>query len=986
MHCRHVLASENINPLRLGSMLAFALAIGLSEAKWASAEPPKASSAPLPTAPADSPKKPSADPTPNQKADPKPVALPADHAERMARGLELFKTQVSDLLTTHCLKCHGGKKTEGEFDLSSREALLRGGSAGPAVVPFNSAESLLYKLVSHADEPGMPYETDTLPDAAISQFRDWIDSGAPYEKPLVAKGGAPKGRPIVTDEDRQFWSFLPLAKFAPPEVSNKAWCRTPIDRFILAPLEAKQLTPSPAVDRRKLIRRATFDLTGLPPTPEEIETFVNDKSADAYEKVVDRLLASPHYGERWARHWLDLARFAESHGYEQDYDRPFAYYYRDFVIRALNDDMPYDRFVSLQIAGDELEPDNPEAMMATGYLGAGTHATQITANQVEKERYDELDDMTATIGTSLLGLTIGCARCHDHKFDPIPQTDYYRLLSTFTTTVRSEMELDLHPERYREAKAKYDAEHAPLTDALAEFEKEQLPARLQQWLSTMAPSVDPRQAVLMAEATKSAAMLALARRACCLPLVETASLLATPSDQSAAALQNVALQKWFAPIDADWRKLNDAAAAHASKAPKPDLTKVMVCSEGVPAIRFHTQGGDFLEKTHVLKRGDPNQKLDEATQSFLQVLMTSPDKEQHWRSSPPAGWRTTYRRRSLAGWITDVDQGAGRMLARVIVNRLWQHHFGRGIVATPSDFGAQGERPTHPELLDWLAGELVREGWRLKPLHRQMMTSAAYMQGSEVQGSEVQGSEVQGTANERAALAADPDNRLFGRRPHRRLEAEAIRDSMLAASGELDAKMFGPGMLDQGMRRRSIYFTVKRSQLIPLMTLFDAPDSLQGLGNRGATTVAPQALAMMNNKHVQQYARALARRLLAQDTSGASVSTTPANEVNMIQRGYELALGRPPAADEIAAAQEFLKSQRESYAAAEKAAADKVAAASEQKTPGGGGTAQNSANTTAETGNGKNASTVQKVNPAAELALADFCQALFCLNEFMYVE
>jgi Protein of unknown function (DUF1553)/Protein of unknown function (DUF1549) len=611
------------------------------------------------------------------------------------------------------------------------------------------------------------------------------------------------------------------------------------------------------------------------------------------------------------------------------------------VIRALNDDMPYNRFVALQIAGDELEPDNPQAMMATGYLGAGTHATQITANQVEKERYDELDDMTSTIGTSMLGMTIGCARCHDHKFDPIPQTDYYRLLATFTTTVRSEMEIDLHPERYREAKVRFDREHAPLTDALANFEKEQLPARLRKWLEVEAKATDARRLVLMAEASRAASMTALAQRACAVPLVESARFLVTPADQ-----RNAALQQWFAATDADWRALNEAVQTHAKKAPKPDLAKVMVCSEGVPAIRFHTQGGDFLEKTHFLKRGDPNQKQEEATQGFLQVLMSAPEKEQHWQTPPPPGWRTSYRRRALANWITDVDQGAGRLLARVIVNRLWQHHFGRGIVATPSDFGAQGERPTHPELLDWLAGELLREGWRLKPLHRQMMTSAAYMLGN---------------SSDAALLAADPDNRLFGRRGHQRLEAEAIRDAMLVASGMLDGTMFGPGTLDQGMRRRSIYFTVKRSQLIPLMTLFDAPDSLQSLGIRGATTVAPQALAMMNNAQVQQYARAMARRLLGDSTT---------SEVDMIGRGYWLALGRPPTAEEIADAQEFLKSQRESYAAAERAAAEKVAVATEQDT----------ASKIAQTAQAKDESS------AAELALADFCQALFCLNEFMYVE
>jgi len=529
--------------------------------------------------------------------------------------------------------------------------------------------------------------------------------------------------------------------------------------------------------------------------------------------------------------------------------------------------------------------------------------------------------MTATIGTSMLGLTIGCARCHDHKYDPIPQTDYYRLLSTFTTTVRTEMDVDLHPDRVREAKAQFDAQHTPLVLALATFEKEQLPGRFQQWFDANARSLDPRQLVLTTEAANLAALAAVARPSRgFIPLASTAQFMALPAERRMAALSS-----WFASTDADWRKLSAAVAESLKHAPKPKLTKVLVCSEGLPAIRLHTQGADFLDKTHILKRGDPNQKQEVATQSFLQALMTAPDKEQHWKTPPPEGWRTSYRRRSLAAWITDVDQGAGRLLARVIVNRLWQHHFGRGIVATPSDFGAQGERPTHPELLDWLAGELVREGWRLKPLHRQMMLSAAY---------------VQGNTSEPSAVAADPENRLFGRRTHQRLEAEAIRDSMLAVSGALDASMFGPGTLDRGLRRRSIYFTVKRSQLIPLMTLFDGPDSLQSLGSRGATTVAPQALAMMNNAQVQEYARSTARRLLADTASG---------EAAAIDRGYLLALGRSPGTEEVADALEFLKTQRASYIAAGKSATA-----------------------------GKDS--------AAEVALADFCQALFCLNEFMYVE
>ena len=299
------------------------------------------------------------------------------------------------------MKCHGGEKTKGEFDLTLREGLLKGGADGVDVVPGKSKESRLIRLLSHSEEPYMPSKAPKLSDEKIARIAAWIDAGAPYDKPLIAKAEK-KTRDKVTDEDRKFWSFQPLQKPKVPQVKNASWCRNDLDRFVLAKLEEKKLKPNPAIERRKLIRRVYFDLIGLPPSPEEVDAFVNDKAPDAYAKLIDHLLASPHYGERWARHWLDLARFAESHGYEQDYDRTNAYHYRDFVIQALNADLPYDTFVKWQIAGDEFAPDELLAMKATGFLAAGTHATQITANQAEKERYDELDDIANTIGTSML--------------------------------------------------------------------------------------------------------------------------------------------------------------------------------------------------------------------------------------------------------------------------------------------------------------------------------------------------------------------------------------------------------------------------------------------------------------------------------------------------------------------------------------------------------------------------------------------------------
>ncbi len=1014
-------------------------------------------------------------------ADTKSAPVDKDHAARMAQGVQLFKDKVRPVLMSKCLRCHGGKKIESEFDLHDRELLLKGGMGGPAVLPGKSKESLLYKVVAHLKEPHMPEGGDKLPDATVAAIAQWIDLGAPYDAPLLAKEVATAWtRKTITPESRKFWSFQPLKRVEPPAVQNKDWVRTPLDRFILAKLEAAHLQPNAPVDRRRLIRRVTFDLIGLPPTPEEVEAFVKDTSPDAYEKVVDRLLASPRHGERWGRHWLDLARFAESHGFEHDYDRPTAYHYRDFVIEALNADLPFDTFVRWQLAGDEFAPNNPLALKATGFLAAGVHSTQITQNEVEKHRYDELDDILATLGTSMLGLTIGCARCHDHKFDPIPQADYYRMLSAFTTTVRSEVDLPLDAERDRVALQKFEAEHAPLVAALEKFEKDQLPARLQQALRTAPPRVEqfPWQITEVTSAKSSAgatftrqpdgsflvsgkkgrfdtytlvlktgltnitalrlealsdpslvkggpgragngnfaltnvrltvasakdptralpvgltqpratfeqkglpiraaidndpksawavdpqfgkdhaAVFALERPighpegsiltltlqfqnndahsigrprialttakgevALTAPAIaeKIAALVSFPPDRRTPAMVKDLLD-WYRTQDPEWQKLHQKVQAHLRQKPRPSTVKALISTEGLPAIRLHTQGADFLPETHFLRRGDPAQKEGVAPLGFLQVLTFSTEKEKHWPAQPPQGSRTSYRRTAMANWLTDVDQGAGRLLARVIVNRLWQHHLGRGIVSTPNDLGTRGAEPTHPELLDWLATELIRQGWRLKPLHRLIVTSNVYMQGSQ---------------RDEAKERIDRDNQLWWRHPPQRLEGEIVRDALLAVSGTLDTRMYGPGTLDEASKRRSIYFTVKRSKLIPMLQVFDAPEALTGIGERPETTVAPQALLLMNNPHVRQWAQHLARRI---DPQGKATLQ------EAITRAYQTALSRAPNATELEDALAFLKQQETSY----------------QKS-------------------GKKES--------RELALADFCQVVLCLNEFIYID
>jgi len=1022
----------------------------------------------------------------------KPADKPADPAAAALdpKDVEFFEKEIRPILSAKCDKCHSheSENVRGGLRLDTRAGWTIGGDTGPAIVPGDPDASLVIQAIRYDGDYQMPPD-GKISNEQIAALTRWVKIGAPDPRTSQPTKTAPKAIDVV--EMRKHWAYQPLSTAAPPEVAANDWAKTPVDRFVLAKLAEQKLTPNPQANRRVLIRRAYLDLLGLPPTLAEVEAFISDSAPDAYDRLVDRLLANPHFGERWARHWLDLARFAESHGFEHDYDRPTAFHYRDFVIRALNQDLPYDNFVKWQLAGDEYEPDNPMALAATGYLAAGVHSTQITKNQVEKERYDELDDITATVGTSLFGLTIGCARCHDHKFDAIPVADYYRMLSTFTTAVRSEVDLDLEPAFYAKAKAAFDAEHAPLIEALNRYVETELPGKLDAFVA--APAANPAAnkakwqivspvsttsksgatfqtlpdgsllasgpngdadtytivvhtyqrgitglriealahdslpkhgpgraengnfalsdlqvavAPLTGETNQPAGIKLAGVQATYeqmgLPVSATidddkksawavdgkighdqraAYDFASPIDSPAgvsitvglsfdnnkghnlgrfrlalttaetplapdgeASPQNAAeilalaaspmnaeainaeargrMLALYQQIDPRCVELASAVAEHTAHAPKPKLTKVLITSEGLPAVRLHTQGEDFLKDTHHLERGDPNRKKEVATQSFLQVLMTAPEAEKMWQTAPPEGWRTSYRRRALAEWATDSQQGAGHLLARVIVNRLWQHHFGRGIVSTPSDFGTQGERPTHPELLDYLAIELIRGGWRLKPIHRLIMTSAAYTQGSE---------------SDETRAAVDPDNKLLWRRERHRLEAEVIRDAMLATGGILDETMYGAGTLDDNHRRRSIYFTVKRSKLASMMVLFDAPDALQGLGARASTTIAPQALLLLNNGTVRDSARAFATRATAEIAAG------PEAAAQGVRRAYQMGLTRDPDETELADALAFLEAQSAQY------------------------------------------TTEGKADPQ-QLAMVDLCQVLLGLNEFVYVD
>jgi hypothetical protein len=950
--------------------------------------------------------------------------------------LKFFEENIRPVLVAQCYECHSAKALQnktlkGALLLDTREGIRKGGESGPAVVPGKVDDSLLIEAIRH-ESVEMPPKSK-LPDNVIADFVKWVELGAPDPR---------DGRATTTETKidfvaaRKFWSFQPLGKFTPPPVQNKDWLRTPLDQFVLARLETAKVVPNNTASRRTLIRRIYFDLWGLPPEPADVEAFVADSSPDAYSELIDHLLESDHYGERWARHWLDLARFAESNGYAFDKDRPNAYHYRDFVIKALNEGMPYDRFIRLQIAGDQMESASYMAQAATGFLAAGPFTSQQTQKERERSRYEQLDDLIATVGTATLGLTVGCARCHDHKYDPITQRDYYRMIAAFAQTGFQDFPHDRQPEVYRKAKTEFDAAHKPFTDARAAYEKEHLPTTFTEWsrnrpAEAIQPKLSPWHVagpfaaadfdkafdqafppekkvdlaqtffdgkvkwtpqptwvdgkvhntltgdnsanylfrtievptggpleislgrddaikvwlngkVVLSKKVSGAAVadqdkvkltLKAGRNELLLKIVNGGGpsgfyfkAINTDPPKNILAILNLTaekrnakqkqeLLKWFAPYDAGWRKLNEAEQEHQKSHPEQDLVQVFAARKGGTTYNF----GADTRKVYFLSRGNSNLKTGLATPGFMQLLMLSPEQEKRWTLTDATGGKDQLKppRIAFANWLTDVEQGAGQLLARVIVNRLWQHHFGRGIVSTPSDFGIQGERPTHPQLLDYLATELIRGGWKLKPIHKLIMSGSVYMQTSE--------------SND-AGVQADPANKLWWRRPARRMEAEVIRDSMLAISGTLDHKMFGPGSLNQQDRRRSVYLKVKRGTLIPMLQLFDAPDAMQGIGQRTITTVPPQALAMMNSPFVRQLAEQFSKRV--RPNADKSLEQT-------VDDAYAIALCRPPTVDERSLMLTFIKNQAESYG-----------------------------------------------NAAAgtDTAVTDFCQLMLCLNEFLFVD
>ena len=719
-----------------------------------------------------------------------------------------FESKVRPLLVANCQDCHGEDEANANLRLDSIGAILGGGDSGPVVVPGKPENSLMMKAVSYNNAQLQMPPDDKLGDEQIATLKQWIAMGAPWPgaDPAVTPQ-TPRKEFQITDEDRAWWAFQPLPDQESQIANRKSQIAEPIYAFILDKLSANGIAPNSPAGKRELIRRATFDLIGLPPTPEDVDAFVADNSPDAYPKLIDRLLASPHYGERWARHWLDVVRFAQSNGYERDDEKPEIWRYRDYVVRAFNDDKPYDQFIREQLAGDELavgrisnpsrKPaetpstedglkiratgDEYDSLIATGFYRLGVCDDEPDDKQMAV--FDDLDDIVTTTSHAFLGLTINCARCHDHKFDPIAQADYYSFLAFFRNIRR------------------YEApKYAPDSVTLAPLAK---PETMRAWQDATSYALAELQSASRAE-----------------PDAKIRSKL----DQQARTIEN--------------KKANWGWA--------------MVV----------TENGSTAPATQILTRGNAATPTIEVQPAFPQVI--SPEKPQLPARAPDS--KTTGRRGVLADWIANPNNP---LTARVMVNRLWQHHFGRGIVPTPNDFGRTGMKPTHPELLDWLASEFIRNGWSIKHMHRTIMLSATYRQSAQ--------------ADNPPGLAADQGNSLLWRQNLRRVQAEVMRDAMLAVSGQLDAKVGGPRVFltlppevlatqsrpgngwkaspPQEQRRRSIYIFVKRSLLVPLMENFDYTNTAFPVGERPTTTVAPQALMLLNNTFVREQAAALANRV-----------------------------------------------------------------------------------------------------------------------------
>jgi hypothetical protein len=805
----------------------------------------------------------------------------------VARAEFTFERDIRPILKRHCFMCHGEEeKLRGGVDLRLRRFMLRESKSGDLpMVPGDPAKSEMLALVKSGE---MPEKGKKLSAEEIAKLEKWIAEGA---KTLRDEPESLPPGPTITEEERSFWSFQPVKRPvvpAPENPADAARIRTPVDAFLLQKLRAQGLEFAPDADKRTLLRRVTLDLTGLPPTPDELDAFLKDEAPDAYERVVDRLLASPAYGERWARHWLDAAGYADSNGYaEEDSVRPHAWRYRDYVIRSLNADKPWDQFIQEQLAGDEIartdrqhsadivsDPAKLEAFVATGFLRMGPDGTADTVADMKLAQNMVIADSIQIVGKALLGLTVDCARCHDHRYDPIPQADYYKLRAVFepawlwTKWQNPKQRLySLYTSEERTKASGIEAQAAQRDAAGEALRRDLLDIVFEQELEKL--PWDQREAVRIARETPDKARTPEQKQF----FKEHPSALARYS----LDLYNRTWEDWVVATKAEGARL---------RATKPPEGFVMALCES----------GEVPE-TRLFHRGDHDQPRQAIAPGELAVLAGegTPD----FSAKPDAALPSSGRRLAYAKWLTS---GRHPLVARVLVNRFWLEHFGAGLVRTPGDFGALGERPTHPELLDWLASEFVGNGWRLKPLQRAMVLSTAYRQSS----------------NHEAASRNDPENRLFGRWKLQRLDAETLRDAMLAVSGRLNRTAFGPPMptgFDAQKRiaigeqklnangepeslkdlgadgwRRSIYVTQRRKQPLTVFETFDAPIMSPSCDVRASTTVAPQSLLLMNDTFVVDTSRALAERLRREESEPAG----------QIRRAWRLLFATEAAGEEVA--------------------------------------------------------------------------------------
>lgn len=911
------------------------------------------------------------------------LALAVTHL--IAQRTVVSDKEVVSVFKDKCLQCHGDAVQMSKLDLRTRESILRGGEKGPAIVPGNAEGSRLYRRVAGLEQPAMPMAPmPALSPREVAVLKNWIDQGArlgSQGQPATATQRAGAGKTsaasgygndykekVITEEDRKWWAFQRPVRYALPKVTDSRWNKNPIDAFVKQALDQKGLAPALEADRNTLIRRAYLDLIGLLPTPQEVDAFVQDPSPRAYENLIERLLASPHYGERWARYWLDVVRYADSSGFEHDRDLATAWRYRDYVIQSLNDDKPYNQFIIEQLAGDELDNPTYDSVTATAFYRIGPRV-RFREKDNPFYRYEYLDDMIRTTFQGFMGLSVHCARCHDHKFDAITRMDYYRSVAMFFGFVNYDHPL-MPKEQVREWERKtreivaattplrkeISQIEAPYRRAQFEANSKKLPEEVQAAIHTPAEKRTPGQKLLAAQFEPGSegdgdpnymgedpalslittagqrppnlnntgnlygAGIGAARRGRGQNLLKLSE---ADERRRGGLLQKIAeLEKQMPPTpfavegirDGDYRLAPDGPGDEPSpgKTYRPYYPDLGTCFLPEPGTKYEVPWVHFGSNGLVVEEDN---KAPMVQPGYLTVL-TSGTPPPVAKPQQRMDYVTSGRRRALAEWIASPENP---LTARVLVNRLWYWHFGRGIVSTPGSFGKMGVPPSHPELLDWLATEFVREAWSIKQIHRLIMNSETYRMGSVFYNAR--------------NVEKDPENVFLWRYPVRRLEGEIIRDIILSASGQINLAAGGPPFFpslpsrvregyNQGKWiltkeepatwRRSIYSYWKRGMKFPMFDVHDQPDQNVTTEKRNITTVPTQALTLLNNEFVLLQARYLAERVIRE--AGGS---DPAAWIKTL---YRIALGREPSGAELAGQRDFVRKQYEFRAAKENAA------------------------------------------------------------------